>query len=163
FVPVTQGPLDINTIAGMTWVFGTHLYPIVFLIMGAAFRTMDPALEEAAALSGAGIWARPRPVALAVSRPAILSALLIVFVRARARLRDDHRQGLPPPAASARSRAPRHRARLWCLLLRDARAPATLGLLAVALPVRSPVLARRHPARFVRAVRVRSELQRDGR
>jgi len=81
FVPVTQGPLDINTIAGMTWVFGTHLYPIVFLIMGAAFRTMDPALEEAAALSGAGVWARLRTVTLAVSRPAILSALLIVFVR----------------------------------------------------------------------------------
>ncbi len=81
FVGVREGPLDINTMGGMIWVFGTHLYPIVFLIMAAAFRAMDPALEEAAALSGAGLWSMLRTVTLAVSRPAIISALLIMFVR----------------------------------------------------------------------------------
>lgn len=80
-VPVSDGPLDINSMGGMIWVFGTHLYPIVFLVMAAAFRSMDPALEEAAALSGAGVWSILRTVTLAVSRPALLSALLIIFVR----------------------------------------------------------------------------------
>lgn len=80
-VPVATGPLDINTMGGMMWIFGTHLYPIVFLIMAAAFRSMDPALEEAAALSGAGIWGTLRRVTLGISRPAIISALLIMLVR----------------------------------------------------------------------------------
>lgn len=77
----TEGPLDINTMGGMIWVFGTHLYPIVFLVMGAAFRTMDPSLEESAALSGAGLWTMLRTVTLAISRPALISAFLIIFVR----------------------------------------------------------------------------------
>ncbi len=80
-VPVSEGPFDINTLAGMIWVFGTHLYPIAFLIMAAAFASMDPALEEAAALSGAGTARILRTVTLAVSRPAVLSAVLIIFVR----------------------------------------------------------------------------------
>ena len=77
----TEGPIDINTLGGMIWVFGTHLYPIVFLVMGAAFRTMDPSLEESAALSGAGVWTMLRTVTLAISRPALISAFLIIFVR----------------------------------------------------------------------------------
>ncbi len=80
-VPVSEGPLDINTMGGMIWVFGTHLYPIVFLLMGAAFRSMDPALEEAASLSGAGTWSIIRTVTLAVSRPAVISTLVIMLVR----------------------------------------------------------------------------------
>ncbi len=80
-IPVTTGPLDVNTMVGMMWVFGSHLYPIAFLVMAAAFRSMDPALEEAAALSGGGTWSTLRRVTLAVSRPAVISALLIMFVR----------------------------------------------------------------------------------
>ncbi len=79
--PVTDGPLDINTLGGMIWVFGTHLYPIVFLLMSAAFRSMDPALEEAAALSGAGMWSILRTITLSISRPAVISTLVIMFVR----------------------------------------------------------------------------------
>lgn len=75
------GPLDIGSMAGMIWVFGSHLYPVAFLIMTAAFRSMDPALEEAAALSGAGIFGTLRRVTLGVSRPAIISALLLLLVR----------------------------------------------------------------------------------
>jgi len=81
FFDVVEGPLDINTMGGMIWVFGTHLYPVVFLIMGAAFRSMDPSLEEAAALSGAGMWTMLRTVTMSVSRPALVSAVLIIFVR----------------------------------------------------------------------------------
>jgi len=82
-VPIDDpsGPLDVNTMPGMIWVFGSHLYPVAFLIMSAAFRSMDPALEEAAALSGAGLARTLRRVTLGISRPAILSAVLILVVR----------------------------------------------------------------------------------
>ena len=76
-----MGPLDVNSMAGMIWIFGSHVYPVAFLIMSAAFRSMDASLEEAAALSGAGTWRTLRRVTLGVSRPAILSALLILLVR----------------------------------------------------------------------------------
>jgi iron(III) transport system permease protein len=75
------GPLDIGSMAGMVWVFGAHTYPVAFLIMSAAFRSMDPSLEEASALSGAGIVRTLRRVTLGVSRPALLSALLLLIVR----------------------------------------------------------------------------------
>jgi iron(III) transport system permease protein len=78
----TTGPFDVNTLPGMIWVFGAHMYPIAFLIMSAAFRSMDPALEEAAALSGAGVWGTLRRITLGVSRPAVISAVLIMLVRA---------------------------------------------------------------------------------
>ncbi len=80
-VDVTTGPLDVGTMPGMIWVFGSHLYPIVFLVMAAAFRSMDPALEEAAALSGAGIGVALRRVTLGLARPALISAVLIMAVR----------------------------------------------------------------------------------
>ncbi len=82
-VPIDDpsGPIDIGSLPGMIWVFGSHLYPVAFLIMTAAFRSMDPALEEAAALSGAGILGTLRRVTLGVSRPALISALLLLFVR----------------------------------------------------------------------------------
>jgi iron(III) transport system permease protein len=76
-----SGPLSVNSMLGMIWVSGTHIYPVAFLVMSAAFRSMDPSLEEAAALSGAGLWATIRRVTLGVSRPAVLSAFLILLVR----------------------------------------------------------------------------------
>jgi iron(III) transport system permease protein len=75
------GPLDVGSMPGMIWVFGAHNYPVAFLIMSAAFRSMDPSLEEAAALSGAGLVRTLHRVTLGVSRPALLSALLLLVVR----------------------------------------------------------------------------------
>ena len=46
---------NIYTMAGMIWVDGLHYSPIAFLLMTAAFRSMDPALEESAQMSGASI------------------------------------------------------------------------------------------------------------
>jgi iron(III) transport system permease protein len=50
--------------------------------MTAAFRSMDPALEESAAMSGASLWQIVRRITLALSWPAIFATLLILFVRA---------------------------------------------------------------------------------
>src|SRR5205085_12152746 len=48
-------PFDIYSIWGMIWVDGLHYSPMAFLLMSAAFRAMDPALEESAMMSGASV------------------------------------------------------------------------------------------------------------
>ena len=72
---------NVYTIWGMIWVDGLHYSPMAFLLMTAAFRSMDPALEESAAMSGAGIFQVVRRITLALSWPAICATVLILFVR----------------------------------------------------------------------------------
>jgi iron(III) transport system permease protein len=78
---LSASPFNIYTMGGMIWVEATHLYPLVFLLMAAAFRSMDMSLEEAALASGAGVFHTFRRVTLPLMRPAMVSALLIMFVR----------------------------------------------------------------------------------
>lgn len=73
--------MDIFSMGGMILVEGLHLSPIVFLLMFAAFRGADPSLEEAAAMSGAGIGRTLRTVTLPLVRPALLGALVVMIVR----------------------------------------------------------------------------------
>jgi iron(III) transport system permease protein len=75
-----QAPLDIFTIWGMIWVEGLHSSPIVFLLMVAAFRAMDPALEESALMSGASRMQTIRRVTLPLVRPGLLAAVLIISI-----------------------------------------------------------------------------------
>ncbi|MEP6976614.1 MAG: iron ABC transporter permease [Thermoleophilia bacterium] len=73
--------LNVYSGPGMVLAEGFHLAPLVFLLMAAAFTSVDPALEEAATLSGA----RPRAVALRVTlplvRPALIGAAVVTLVR----------------------------------------------------------------------------------
>lgn len=73
---------DIFSMAGMIWVEGTHSAPLVFLFMVAAFRSMDPALEESALVCGASRLTMIRRVTLPLVRPAIAGALLVTGVNA---------------------------------------------------------------------------------
>jgi iron(III) transport system permease protein len=73
---------NVYTMWGMIWVDGLHYSPMAFLLMTAAFRSMDPALEESASMSGANLWQVVRRITLALSWPAIFATLLILFVRA---------------------------------------------------------------------------------
>jgi iron(III) transport system permease protein len=76
------GTLNVFGLGGMIAVEGLHLTPIVLLVMVAAFRTLDPALEEAARLSAARPWTVFRRVSLPLVRPALLVAVLLVLIRA---------------------------------------------------------------------------------
>jgi iron(III) transport system permease protein len=78
FVPVG---LDVFSMPGMVVVEGLHLSPLVFLLMAAAFRSMDPALEESALMSGAPLHRVVRRVTLPLARPALYASLLIMIVR----------------------------------------------------------------------------------
>ena len=73
---------DIYSMWGMIWVDGLHYSPMAFLLMSAAFRSMDPALEESAMMSGANVLQVAWRVTLRLSWPAIFATILILFVRA---------------------------------------------------------------------------------
>ena len=73
---------DIYTMPGMMWVDGLHYSPMAFLLMTAAFRSMDPSLEESAMMSGASVLQIARRITLKLAWPAALGSLLILFVRA---------------------------------------------------------------------------------
>ena len=83
FLEPLVGPafFDIFTIWGMIWVEGLHLSPIVFLLMVAAFRSMDPSLEESALMSGASRWTTFRKITAPLVRPAIVASILVMTVR----------------------------------------------------------------------------------
>ncbi len=74
--------LDVFSLPGMMLVEGLHLSPLVFLLMAAAMRSMDPALEEAALMSGAGPATVVRRVTLPLMAPALYASLLVMTVRA---------------------------------------------------------------------------------
>ncbi|MGH8739757.1 MAG: ABC transporter permease [Burkholderiales bacterium] len=73
---------NVYSMWGMIWVDALHYSPIAFLLMTAAFRSMDPALEESAVMSGASVLQVVRRVTLPLVWPAIFATLLILFVRA---------------------------------------------------------------------------------
>src|SRR5215213_7077993 len=73
---------NIYTMTGMIWTDGLHYSPMAFLLMTAAFRSMDPALEESALMSGASILQIAWKITLKLAWPAAAGSLLILFVRA---------------------------------------------------------------------------------
>jgi iron(III) transport system permease protein len=74
-------PFNVYSIPGMIVIEGLHLAPLVFLLMVAAFRSMDPALEESAIMSGASLPTVFRRITLPLVRPAVYAAVLIMIVR----------------------------------------------------------------------------------
>jgi len=76
-----HSPINVFSIWGMIWVQGLHLAPVAFLLMVAAFRAMDPSMEESALMSGANRRTVLRRVTVPMMRPAIISSVLLMFVQ----------------------------------------------------------------------------------
>src|ERR671915_1411185 len=72
---------NIFSMAGMIFIEGLHLSPLVFLLMVAAFKSMDPSLEESALSSGARLPTVIRRVTLPLVKPALFASVLIIMVR----------------------------------------------------------------------------------
>lgn len=73
---------DIYSMWGMIWVDGLQSSPIAFLLMTAAFRAMDPSLEESATMSGANVFQVLWRITLKLVWPATFATFLILFVNA---------------------------------------------------------------------------------
>jgi iron(III) transport system permease protein len=74
--------VNIYTFWGMVFVQALEMVPLVFLLLAAAFQAMDPRLEEASTMTGAGNWRTLRRISLPLALPAVAAALLLVFVAA---------------------------------------------------------------------------------
>jgi iron(III) transport system permease protein len=74
-------PFNVFSLPGMIWVHSVGQVPLAFLLMVAAFKSMDPSLEESAMMSGANTWQTFKRVTLRLLMPTAGSVLLILFVR----------------------------------------------------------------------------------
>ena len=74
-----QAPFNIASLVGMGWVEGLGLSSIAFIMIVATYRTMDPALEEAARVHGLGVIRTLRYVTLPLTLPGIIAAAIYVF------------------------------------------------------------------------------------
>jgi iron(III) transport system permease protein len=74
-------PFNVFSLPGMIWVHSVGQVPLAFLLMVAAFKSMDPSLEESAMMSGANTWQTFRRVTFRLLMPTVASVVLILFVR----------------------------------------------------------------------------------
>jgi iron(III) transport system permease protein len=77
---LAEAPINIYSMAGMTWALASHYFPLAYLALGPALRVLDVRMEEAALMSGGNFAQVFGRVTLPLLRPAILSALLLLFV-----------------------------------------------------------------------------------
>ena len=75
-----QSPINIYSLGGMVFVESLALVPSVFLILSAAFRNMDPALEEAAMTSGARLPHMLVRIFIPMLMPAIAAAAAYLLI-----------------------------------------------------------------------------------
>ena len=78
---IQSPPFNVFSLPGMIWVHSVGQVPLAFLIMTAAFKSMDPSLEESAMMSGANTWQTFKRVTLRLLMPTAGSVVLILFVR----------------------------------------------------------------------------------
>lgn len=72
--------ISVTSWAGVIFVYALYFVPYVYLIVAAAFRNVDPALEEASRLSGASMLTTLRKVSLPAIKPALIGASLLVVI-----------------------------------------------------------------------------------
>src|SRR5206468_4777459 len=77
-----EATFDIYGKAGIAFVLGAAGLPLVVLAGAAALARLDPALEEAARICGAGPFRTLGTVSLPLSLPAFLSGAALVFLYA---------------------------------------------------------------------------------
>jgi iron(III) transport system permease protein len=71
---------NIYSMSGLIGVFGIYYAPYVYMFTASALRNMDPALEEAAEISGASAFGTLFTVTFPLIAPAILSGTLLSFI-----------------------------------------------------------------------------------
>lgn len=74
--PLGLGPINIYSLGGMIFIEGLRLVPTAFLMLVPLLRSMDPALEEAAAMSGANPRSTLRKVTLRLMLPGLLAVTI---------------------------------------------------------------------------------------
>jgi iron(III) transport system permease protein len=73
-------PLNLYNIAGMAFIQGISFVPGAFFMLSAAYRAMDPALEEAAYTSGVGKLRTFFKINIPLTLPAIAAVMVYLFM-----------------------------------------------------------------------------------
>ncbi|OFZ89955.1 MAG: hypothetical protein A2V78_05310 [Betaproteobacteria bacterium RBG_16_64_18] len=81
---VTEPVVSLYNIGGMAFLQGVSFVPAAFFMLAAAYRTMDPALEEAAYTSGAGKIRTFFKINLPITLPALAAVIIYLFMTALA-------------------------------------------------------------------------------
>jgi len=71
--------LDVNTPWGIAWVMALFEGAVAFVMIGAVMKSMDPALEEASQVLGAGRMRTMLRITLPLVLPGVLGAAVFVF------------------------------------------------------------------------------------
>lgn len=79
---ITEGPLNIYSLGGLIWVLTTFYYPYAFITISRSMEKMDPTLEEASLISGAGALKTMLRITLPMTLPSLLAGALLVFISA---------------------------------------------------------------------------------
>lgn len=77
----TAPVINVYSLFGMILIESLLWSPFVFLMLAAAFRSMDPSLEEASSVCGARVWQTMRRISLRLMLPAFFSVMLLIFIR----------------------------------------------------------------------------------
>jgi iron(III) transport system permease protein len=77
----TAPVINVYSMFGMILIESLLWSPFVFLMLAAAFRSMDPSLEEASSVCGARVWQTMRRISLRLMLPAFFSVMLLIFIR----------------------------------------------------------------------------------
>ena len=72
---------NLFSMPGMILIEGLLWTPVVFLLMATPFRSMDPSLEDSAAVFGGSGWQVFKRVTLPLALPSVLAVLILTFVR----------------------------------------------------------------------------------
>lgn len=75
-----EGPLNVFTLYGMSFVMGLSMVPTVFLMLVPVLRNMDPAYEEASMIAGASRFMTLCRVTFPLTYPAFFAALIWFFI-----------------------------------------------------------------------------------
>ncbi len=78
---IQQPVVDVFTMHGMIFVEALDVFPVSFLLMSAALRSMDPSLEEASQVAGHGTFSTTFRVTLPLILPAILATFIFLLIR----------------------------------------------------------------------------------
>lgn len=77
---VTGSTINVMTPAGIILIMALYNVPYAYMTVSSALKGMDPSMEEASYLNGAGVFSTALRITFPVVRPAIISAFFFVFV-----------------------------------------------------------------------------------
>ncbi|MGE0801897.1 MAG: ABC transporter permease [Lautropia sp.] len=75
-----RGPFNVFSYVGLIGVMALYLVPYVYLTVSAGLQNLNPSLEEAARICGAGPWRTLWRVTIPAVWPAVMNAAIIVVI-----------------------------------------------------------------------------------